>query len=689
MWRSDRCANPMRGPGEKGHLGRNLRSISSKMREKFPFLPLSAKICDSCRKRAVTYVSRPSVPMMNLDDASRPCSDASPQISMPQAETHAPSPDVMSSSLRSGRSFHLDDSAVFLDDEEGNVSEEDNVSEDDNSDVDPSVSKRYRSSREIELEEMLDGLKSKFNELKNYSERLQILTVLPNSWSARKVALEFSITRHMASRAKKLRETKGVFASPTAKAGHSLPSQTVEKVQNFYLENSRVMPGMKDKVSFKVNGEKKIEQKHMVLENLQDLHRKYKNEYPEAMVGFSKFAELRPKQCILAGANGTHVVCVCTYHQNCKLMLEAIDIMTLTKDSSCPLKDYKDCLAQLMCTNPTPACHLDECVHCPGVKPLSRELKRLLSDSVVETVEFRVWQSTDRCTLATEKLPTDDFVDLLVDRLKTLKTHHFIAREQSAFVKDRKENLGDGEVLVHCDFSENYAFVAQDAAQSFHYNNDQCTVHPVVYYHRDGNEIHHRSLVVLSDSTIHDTAAVYLIQKILIQHVKDNCENVRKIIYVTDGAAQHYKNRYQMANLLHHKTDFGIEAEAHFHATAHGKGACDGVGAVLKREARRKSLQIVHGEPILTPDALFRWSKDNFKGIDVFFYTKEEHENIKIELRGRFDRAKAVPAIQKHHCFIPKTQEQLSMKRYSASEIEEVFPKRRQRATKEKARRKH
>lgn len=108
-------------------------------------------------------------------------------------------------------------------------------------------------------------------------------------------------------------------------------------------------------------------------------------------------------------------------------------------------------------------------------------------------------------------------------------------------------------------------------------------------------------------------------QTILIQDVKNNCKDLRKIIYVTDGAAQHYKNRFQMANLLHHKIDFGIDAEAHFHTTAHGKGACDGVGAVFKREARRKSLQIIRGEPILTPDALFRWSKENFKGIHVFF----------------------------------------------------------------------
>ncbi|XP_015118909.1 uncharacterized protein LOC107042386 [Diachasma alloeum] len=85
--------------------------------------------------------------MVNLDDGHRRCSDASPEISMPQAKTRDPSPDVMNSALRSGRSFHLDDCAISLDDEKDNVSEFSRAPmhydmEDDQSDVDPSVSKR-------------------------------------------------------------------------------------------------------------------------------------------------------------------------------------------------------------------------------------------------------------------------------------------------------------------------------------------------------------------------------------------------------------------------------------------------------------------------------------------------------------------------------------------------------------------
>jgi len=45
------------------------------------------------------------------------------------------------------------------------------------------------------------------------------------------------------------------------------------------------------------------------------------------------------------------------------------------------------------------------------------------------------------------------------------------------------------------------------------------------------------------------------------------------------------------------------------HATAHGKGACDGLGATFKREATRASLQAKATEALLSSQDLFMWAK--------------------------------------------------------------------------------
>ena len=98
------------------------------------------------------------------------------------------------------------------------------------------------------------------------------------------------------------------------------------------------------------------------------------------------------------------------------------------------------------------------------------------------------------------------------------------------------------------------------------------------------------------------------------------------MIYFTDGAAQHFKNEYNFINLLHHEMDFGIPAEWHLHATAHGKGSCDGIGGNLKRLAARASLQASSKDPIVTADALYQWAKKNLVENLLFFSPKEERE---------------------------------------------------------------
>ena len=76
---------------------------------------------------------------------------------------------------------------------------------------------------------------------------------------------------------------------------------------------------------------------------------------------------------------------------------------------------------------------------------------------------------------------------------------------------------------------------------------------------------------MLSDCLTHDTIALYELLKIITHYLKENFQP-RKMIYFIDGAAQDFKNIYNFINLLHHEMDFGIPAEWHFHAAAHGKG---------------------------------------------------------------------------------------------------------------------
>ena len=61
-----------------------------------------------------------------------------------------------------------------------------------------------------------------------------ILTVLPKSWSVKKIQEEFNTTNFMARQAKQLVKEKGILTMPDLKRGHALAEQTVHLVHSFY-----------------------------------------------------------------------------------------------------------------------------------------------------------------------------------------------------------------------------------------------------------------------------------------------------------------------------------------------------------------------------------------------------------------------------------------------------------------------
>lgn len=219
----------------------------------------------------------------------------------------------------------------------------------------------------------------------------------------------------------------------------------------------------------------------MLLCDIKVLHKQFKEKNPEMLTGLSKFAELRPKWCVLAGSRGTHSVCVCVIHENFKLMFEAVDFKNLTKDLPDPVEDYSDCLKFITCENATPLCYFNECENCPKIEHFSDYVMKILTENNLTQVMYSIWQSTDRCNLKKECLSAEDYVDELCAQLKKLLTHHFVAKTQSEYLSNRKNNLNENEVLVQCDYSKNYPYVVQNAKCKFKHFittmiNAQCTL---------------------------------------------------------------------------------------------------------------------------------------------------------------------------------------------------------------------
>jgi len=78
-----------------------------------------------------------------------------------------------------------------------------------------------------------------------------VLTVLPNSWSVKKVQQEFGVPGYLTRQLRKQVEERGILSLPGPSRRPVLPSETVIAICTFYEfdDISRIMPGKKDFVS--------------------------------------------------------------------------------------------------------------------------------------------------------------------------------------------------------------------------------------------------------------------------------------------------------------------------------------------------------------------------------------------------------------------------------------------------------
>lgn len=535
--------------------------------------------------------------------------------------------------------------------------------------------------------------------------KIELLKLLPENWSVRKIQTTLNLkSNHLIVDMKNLREGIVKVNMPRETG---LSAENVQLVKDFYEreDNSRQLPGRKDVKSIKQpDGTRKLIQKKLILSNLKELYETFKKE-STLKIGFTKFTLLRPQHCVLAGSAGTHTVCVCVYHQNVKLMLEGNDnslyfifpnslvTTTIHKFSFFALgcnfktlienntwfdgeyKSYSDLLRKFVCLQPTESCYFRVCGNCPKNTEIKECIEEVFEINAIEEISYKAWISTDRCKLINVTSDSSEFIDSLIESLEKLVQHDYIAKTQSKYYQELKNNLREGELLVTLDFSENYAVVIQDAVQGFYWNNTNIAILPSVVYYKENGSLKNLSFLGVLENTIHDTISVYMFQNRLIELIKLKIPNVNKIYYFTDGAPQHFKNKKNFKNLCLHNEDFGINAEWHFFATAHGKGPCDGLGGMVKSQARKACLQFGSQRNILNAADFYEWGQSKFQSINFIYCSNEDYIQTSKLLEERFYTLRAIKGTLEFHAFIPEEDSSLKIrtKKVSISSDSKIF----------------
>ena len=280
----------------------------------------------------------------------------------------------------------------------------------------PSTSKAGQKERIVsrcqnctDLDVLVGQLKEKCSMTKSKREQVQLLTIVPASWTIEQVSKEFNVSKYLVKKSRELKKSKGVLFMTETKKGKTLSRETEKAVIDFYQRDdiSRVCPGKKDCVSFRNDEGKKVcEQKRLLLANLNEIYSTFKKE-TSIKIGFSKFCQLGPKFCVTVGSSGSHSVCVCTIHQNTKLQMSALEELQKFH--------YLDLISKIVCDISSRDC-MHRCEQCPekeGLKSFLEELVEIDTNEAVipnEPITFKQWVTTDRLTLVTQEEPLSDLL---------------------------------------------------------------------------------------------------------------------------------------------------------------------------------------------------------------------------------------------------------------------------------------
>ena len=192
------------------------------------------------------------------------------------------------------------------------------------------------------------------------------------------------------SLAKKIGLSIANSSSASTQNSHACSEHTKELVDAFYNRDdvSWQASGRKDRIivrEINSDGEKikRTEQIRCLLMSLKETHNKYIESNPDAQIGLSKFCELRPKRVKLFD-HIPHYVCVCSYHENVRLLLYA-----LHQHTQLPV-EFHSVIDQVTCNSSEKKCMSSLCENCKD------KIDIYLPKNPMDTLKYQQWHNSEK-----------------------------------------------------------------------------------------------------------------------------------------------------------------------------------------------------------------------------------------------------------------------------------------------------
>lgn len=391
--------------------------------------------------------------------------------------------------------------------------------------------------------------------------------------------------------------------------------------------------GRKDTII--VGGE--IVPKRFMLLTVSEAYEIYKQETVGRGVSKSKFFECRPQNVQLS-SKIPHNMCVCIYHANFSFLLKGCASII----DSFP-KSFESFLKSVCCNIEHEVCMTNDCEEC--TKDVMDIVPLKYWSKMDENVNWQYWRKVDdRVSLTSNVAPLLSLLHELKTQLPLFKTHFFVKRAQQNYFEAVRKSVRPGALLLQVDFAENYRLICQNEIQSAHFNYKQVSIFTCVAWMYGQT----KSFAIISDSLNHGKVNVYVYIRKLVEQIKSQHGNFESIYLFSDGSSCQFKNKFIVWNLPTLMTEFGCKRlEWNYFATSHGKGAVDGIGAIVKR----KIWQLTKTKNIILNDAVsfYNCAKKCVKGINIIFVGANEIAEISPIINQNWENLPNIPGIRMIH----------------------------------------
>ncbi|PZC77517.1 hypothetical protein B5X24_HaOG203230 [Helicoverpa armigera] len=360
-----------------------------------------------------------------------------------------------------------------------------------------------------------------------------------------------------------------------------------------------------------------------LVDTLRNLYQIYKNE--GGKYSYTTFFRYKPFY-ILSPGLASRDTCMCIKHSNMDFIFMALKlkgVITFT--------NIGDLLKNVACDTKSFRCMYNKCNECKSsVQYSGNNLEdEILWYQWVRVDHKYIKSGQEHVTKKTVKQQMNGTVSELIlefeKQLKNFKIHVFNWCEQYRQYRACVTNLTNTEMIILCDFSENFDCKYSKEIQSMHYgaSKNSITLHTGVIFGKECST----SFATISDDNSHEPHSIWAHLIPVIKEAKQINPEMKIIHFFSDGPSSQYRQKKNFFLLNYFTKKLGLTHTTwSFSEAGHGKSLADGVGGSVKRQLDKR---ILYGEDITNATDAHKILVRTMKSVKTFYVSANDVKNIK------------------------------------------------------------